>query len=197
MPRMLLGIPERRRYMRPNAQLFRKRRAHDRQVLARALCKQGSSSSASSNTAPLPPLPRGRHSGLAVNERRHFRSLPGSRKSLSRHTFRSTSPAREALLSMSTAPSWVAARLAPSAGLVVVQASRRAMRTQRTKAMANKEPSKSAAKADTGEANKPARNRQRTPRRPSQARSKSAVTQNSFATTQAAAALEEASESID
>src|SRR5467141_1743091 len=33
-----------------------------------------------------------------------FRSLPGSRKSLSRHTFRSTSPAREALLSMSTAP---------------------------------------------------------------------------------------------
>jgi hypothetical protein len=71
------------------------------------------------------------------------------------------------------------------------------MRIQRTKAMANKEPPKSAAKADTGEANKPARNRQRTPRRPSQARSKSAVTQNSSATTQAAAALEEASESID
>jgi Protein of unknown function (DUF3489) len=63
--------------------------------------------------------------------------------------------------------------------------------------MANKEPPKSAAKADTGEANKPARNRQRTSRRPSQARSKSAVTQNSSATTQAAAALEEASESID
>src|SRR5437899_1853235 len=40
MPRMLLGIPERRRNMRPNAQLFRKRRAHDHQVLDCVLSKQ-------------------------------------------------------------------------------------------------------------------------------------------------------------
>src|SRR3984893_7482761 len=52
-------IPERRRNMRPNAQLFRRKRAHDHQVLARALCKQRSCSNASSNMAPLPPLPQG------------------------------------------------------------------------------------------------------------------------------------------
>ena len=74
------------------------------QVLARALCKQRSCSNASRDTAPLPPLLLGRHGGLAVNERGHFQKLAGSRKSLSRHTFRSTSLAREALLSMSTAP---------------------------------------------------------------------------------------------
>src|SRR6266446_3084039 len=99
---------------------------------------------------------------------------------LSSHNFRSTSPAREALLSVD-GPSWVAARLAPSAGLVVVQASRWAMRIQRTKTMASKQPrkhAKSAATADTGEANKPARNRQRAPRRRvSQARSESAATE--------------------
>src|SRR5882762_8607209 len=64
-------------------------------------------------------------------------------------------------------PSWVATRLAPSAGLVVVQASRWAMRIQRTKTMASKQTRKqatSAAKADTGDANKPARNRQRASR---------------------------------
>ena len=54
-----LEIPERRRNMRPNAQLFRKRRAHDHQVMARPLCKQRSCSSANSNTAPLAPLPQG------------------------------------------------------------------------------------------------------------------------------------------
>ena len=59
MPRMLLGIPERRRNMRPNAQLFRKKRAHDHRILARALCKQRSCSNASSNTAPLPPTSAG------------------------------------------------------------------------------------------------------------------------------------------
>ena len=48
------------------------------------------------------------------------------RKLLSRHTFHSTSPARQALLSVLTASSLVAARLASSAGLVVVQASRQA-----------------------------------------------------------------------
>jgi hypothetical protein len=58
MPRMLLGIPERRR-TRTNAQLFRKRGAHDHQVLARALCRQRSCSNASSNTAPLRPLSQG------------------------------------------------------------------------------------------------------------------------------------------
>src|SRR6266446_161422 len=69
---------------------------------------------------------------------------------------------------MSTAPSWVATRLAPRAGLVVVQASRWAMRIQRTKTMASKQPrkqTKSGAKVDTCEANKPARDRQRPPRR--------------------------------
>jgi len=56
---------------------------------------------------------------------------------------------------------------------------------------------KSAAKADTGEANKPARNRQRAPRRRTpQARSKSAATQSSAAG-QAAVAPEGASEGID
>src|SRR5206468_5482905 len=59
MRRMLLGIPERRRNMRPNAQLFRKRRAHDRQVLARALCKQRSCSNASSNTGAVAPTSAG------------------------------------------------------------------------------------------------------------------------------------------
>src|SRR6266404_3546975 len=102
---------------------------------------------------------------------------------------------------MSTASSWVATRLAPRAGLAVVQASRWAMRIQRTKTMASKQPrkpAKTAAKADTGEANKPARNRQRTPRRrASQAGSGSAATQTSSATTQAAVAPKGASESID
>jgi len=57
---------------------------------------------------------------------------------------------------------------------------------------------KSAAKADTGEANKPARNRQRAPRRRTpQARSKSAATQTSSAAGQAAVAPEGASEGID
>jgi hypothetical protein len=75
------------------------------------------------------------------------------------------------------------------------------MRIQRTKTMASKQPSKqtkSAAKADTGEANKPARDRQRAPRRrASQARSGSAATQTSSETTQAAVAPEGASESIE
>jgi hypothetical protein len=100
---------------------------------------------------------------------------------------------------MSTAPSWVATRLAPRAGLVVVQASRWAMRIQRTKTMASKQPckqAKSASKAETGEANKPARNRERAPRRRvSQARSGSAPTETSSAAAQAGVAPEGASES--
>jgi hypothetical protein len=102
---------------------------------------------------------------------------------------------------MSTAPSWVATRLAPRAGLVVVQASRWAMRIQRTKTMASKQPrkqAKSGAKADTGEANKPARDRRRAPRRPvSKARSGSAATETSLAAAPAGVAPEGASESID
>src|SRR5712664_4088782 len=76
-----------------------------------------------------------------------------------------------------------------------------AVRMQRTKTMASKQTRKQATsptKADTGEANKPARNRQRTPRRrASQAGSGSEATQTSSATTQAAAVPEGASESID
>jgi len=102
---------------------------------------------------------------------------------------------------MSTASSWVATRLAPRAGLAVVQASRWAMRIQRTKTMASKQPrkpAKTAAKADTGEANKPARNRQRTPRRRvSQGRSKSAATQTSSAADRAVVAPDGGSEAID
>jgi Protein of unknown function (DUF3489) len=129
-----------------------------------------------------------------------FKSLPGSRKSLSRHTFRSTSPAREALLSVSTAPSWVAARLAPNAGLVVVQASRRAVRIQRMMTMASKQPrkqAKSAAQADIDEANQPARDRQRTPRRRTQqARSKSTANQTGEAAAPAPASSRGPSKSI-
>jgi hypothetical protein len=75
------------------------------------------------------------------------------------------------------------------------------MRIQRTKTMASKQPrkqAKSAAKVDTGEANKPARNRQRAPlRRVSQVRSASAPTETGSAAAQAGMAPEEASESID
>src|SRR6266478_159265 len=60
-----------------------------------------------------------------------------------------------------------------------------AVRMQRTKTMASKQPrkqAKSAAKADTGEANKPAREGQRAPRRRvAKARSGSAATQTSSA----------------
>src|ERR1700737_3406060 len=122
---------------------------------------------------------------------------------LSSHNFRSTSPAREALLSVSTAPPGSPPRLAPSAGLGVVQASRWAMRIQRTKTMASKQPrkqTKSGAKANTGEANKPARERQRAPRRRvSKARSGSgsAATEESSAAARKGVVPEEASESID
>jgi uncharacterized protein DUF3489 len=75
------------------------------------------------------------------------------------------------------------------------------MRIQRTKTMASKQPrkqTKSGAKVDTGEADKPARNRQRAPRRRvSQARSVSAPTETSSAAAQAGAAPQGASESVD
>jgi hypothetical protein len=75
------------------------------------------------------------------------------------------------------------------------------MRIQRTKTMASKQPrkqTKSAAKADTGEANKPASNRQPAPRRRvSKARPGSAATETSSLAAQAGVAPEGASESID
>ena len=67
--------------------------------------------------------------------------------------------------------------------------------------MASKQPrkqAKSAAKVDAGEANKPARNRQRAPRRSvSQARSGSAASQTSSAAAPAVVVAEGASESIE
>src|SRR6267143_358526 len=76
-----------------------------------------------------------------------------------------------------------------------------AVRMQRTKTMASKQPrkqAKTAAKADTGEANTPAGNRQRAPRRRvSQARSGSAATQTNSAAVPAVVAPEGASESIE
>src|SRR5205807_5660004 len=75
------------------------------------------------------------------------------------------------------------------------------MRIQRTKTMASKQPGKQAkspAKVDPGEANTPARNRQRAPRRRTpQARSKSTATRTSSAAVQAGVGPEEASESIE
>jgi hypothetical protein len=75
------------------------------------------------------------------------------------------------------------------------------MLIRRTKTMASKQPrkqTKSGAKVDTGEANKPARNRQRAPRRRvSQARSGSAPTETGSAAAQAGVAPEGASEGID
>ena len=75
------------------------------------------------------------------------------------------------------------------------------MRIQRTKTMASKQPrkqAKSGAKVDTGEANKPARVRQRAPRqRVSKAQSGPAATRTSSAAAQAGVAPEGASESID
>src|SRR5712675_1371519 len=75
------------------------------------------------------------------------------------------------------------------------------MPIQRTKTMASKQPrkqAKSPAKVDPGEANTPARNRQRAPRRRTPlARSKSPATQTGSAAQEAAVALEGASEGIE
>ena len=75
------------------------------------------------------------------------------------------------------------------------------MLLERTKTMASKQPrkqTKSAARADTSEANKPARNRQRAPRRRvSQARSGSAASQTSSAAAPAVVVPEGASENIE
>ena len=96
-------IPERRRNMRPNAQ----RSVKDGLTITRYWLAR----SASSAVAPMPVATRRCPHYRRVDTADWpstsgdiFRSLPRSRKSLSRHTFRSTSPAREALLSMSTAP---------------------------------------------------------------------------------------------
>jgi hypothetical protein len=75
-----------------------------------------------------------------------------------------------------------------------------AMRIQRMKTMATKQPrkqAKSAEKSDIGEANQPARDRQRTPRRRTlQARSKATATQTGEAAALAAAASRGTSKSI-
>ena len=74
------------------------------------------------------------------------------------------------------------------------------MRIQRMKMMASKQPrkqAKSAAQADTGEANQPARDRQRTPRRRTlQARSKATANQTGESAARAAAASRGTSKSI-
>jgi hypothetical protein len=137
---------------------------------------------------------------LAVNERRHFQKLAGQQKIVVPPHFPLDFPGTGSIAVHVDGPSSVAARLAPSAGLVVVQASRRAMRIQRMKTMATKQPhkqAKSADKSDIGEANQPARDHQRTPRRRApQARSKSTATQTGEAGALAAAASRGTSKSI-
>jgi hypothetical protein len=74
------------------------------------------------------------------------------------------------------------------------------MRIQRTKAMANKQPrkQKSTAETDTAEANKPARTRQRVPRRRApQTQAASAASQTSSAAAQAVVAPERSSENVE
>src|SRR6266566_3634543 len=96
-------------------------------------------------------------SGLADNERRRFQKLAAQQKIVVAPHFPLDFPGTASIAVHVDGPSWVATRLAPSAGLAVVQASRRAMRIQRTKTMAIKQPrkqAKTAAEADTGEANK-------------------------------------------
>ena len=112
-----------------------------------------SCSNISSETASLPALWDWPTAGYGV-----LRSC-AAEEIVARPQFPLDFPAREALLSMSTAPPGSPPRLASSAGLVVVQASRPARCGSRGEAMANKQTSKqakSAAKVDTGEANKPA-----------------------------------------
>jgi Protein of unknown function (DUF3489) len=136
---------------------------------------------------------------LAVNERRHFQKLAGQQKIVVPPHFPLDFPGTGSIAVHVDGPCWVAARLAPSAGLVVVQASRRAMRIQRMKTMASKQPrkqAKSAEKSDIGEANQPARDRQRTPRRALQARSKATATQTGEAAALGAAASRGTSKSI-
>jgi len=137
---------------------------------------------------------------LAVNKRRHSQELAGQQKIVVPPHFPLDFPGTRSIAVHVAGPSWVATRLAPSAGLVVVQASRRAMRIQRMKTMASKQPrkqAKSAEKSDIGEANQPARDHQRTPRqRTLQARSKSTATQTGEAAALAAAAPKATSKSI-
>jgi len=138
---------------------------------------------------------------LAVTEWRHFQKLAGQQKIVVALHFPLDFPGTGSIAVRVDGPLLVAARLAPTAGLVVVQASRRAMRIQRMKTMASKQPrkqAKSAEKSDIGEANQPARDRQRTPRRRTlQARSKSTATQTGEAAALAAAASRGTSKSIE
>src|ERR1700730_10713278 len=137
----------------------------------------------------------------ADNELRRFEKQAGEQRIVVPPHFPLDFPGTASIAVHVDSPFWVATRLAPSAGLVVVQASRRAMRIQRTKTMASKQPrkqAKSPAEVDPGEANTPARNRQRALRRRTpQARSKSTATQTGSAAQEAAVALEGASEGIE
>jgi hypothetical protein len=57
---------------------------------------------------------------LAVNERRHFQKLAGQQKIVVPPHFPLDFPGTGSIAVHVDGPSWVAARLAPSAGLVVV-----------------------------------------------------------------------------
>src|SRR5437660_10994785 len=102
---------------------------------------------------------------------------------------------------MSTASSWSPPAWPRAPGLWWCKHRDRRGADPEDEVMASKQTNKqakSAAKADTGEPNKPARNRQCAPRRRTpQARSKSAAIQTSSAAEQAAVAHEGTSEGID
>jgi len=90
--------------------------------------------------------------------------LAAERKSLSRPTLRSNFPGKGSIAVQCRRPPPGRCPPGPAPGFVVVQASRRAVRIQRTKTMASRQNSKqakSATNVGTGKANKPARNRQR------------------------------------
>src|SRR5712671_595583 len=147
-----------------------------------------------------PPPGRSRRTIECRLSEQHSQKLAGQQKIVVPPHFPLDFPGTGSIAVHVDGPSWVAARLAPSAGLVVVQASRRAMRIQRMKTMASKQPrkqAKSAKKSDIGEANQPARGRQHTLRRRTlQARSKSTATQTGEAAALAAAASRGTSKSI-
>jgi hypothetical protein len=121
--------------------------------------------------------------------------VPAEEKSLSRLTLRSTSPAKEALLSTST-PFWVAAppgseRRACGGASIATGA----MRIQRKTTMTNRQTSKSAknaVKVDSDEAKKPARRGERQPRRRSPLVRSRAATALQIDEAAAATALREA-----
>src|ERR1700730_8442610 len=116
----------------------------------------------------------------ADNELRRFEKQAGEQRIVVPPHFPLDFPGTASIAVHVDSPFWVATRLAPSAGLVVVEASRRAMRIQGTKTIASKQPRQHAP-------------RRRTP----QARSKSAAIQTGSAAQEAAVALGGASEGIE